>query len=65
VGVTGYIVYRSTSKNMSGETEVGRPTTTTFTDTSATRRTWYYAVRAYDAAGNVSSRSNSQRVAVP
>ena len=65
VGVTGYIIYRSTSKNMSGETEVGRSTTTTFTDTSATRRTWYYAVRAYDAAGNVSSRSNSQRVAVP
>jgi large repetitive protein len=65
VGVAGYIIYRSTSKNMSNEAEVGRSATTTFTDTSATSRTWYYAVRAYDAADNVSTRSNTERVNVP
>ena len=50
VGVTGYIIYRSTSKS-SQDTEIGRSTTTTFTDTSATRDNWSYSVRAYDAAG--------------
>jgi hypothetical protein len=64
VAVTGYIVYRSTSSWSQGS-EVGRVTTTTFTDTSATRRTWYYSVRAYDAANNVSSRSESRSVRVP
>jgi hypothetical protein len=64
VGVAGYIIYRET-KNGSIDTEVGRSTTTTFTDLSATSRTWYYAVKAYDAAGNVSNRSNTEKVAVP
>jgi len=64
VGVAGYIIYRE-AKNGSVDTEIGRSTTTTFTDLSATKRTWYYAVRAYDAAGNVSSRSNTEKVAVP
>ena len=64
VAVTGYIIYRSTSSGSQG-TEVGRSTTTTFTDTSATRRTWYYSIRAYDAANNVSSRSSNRSVSVP
>ena len=64
VGVAGYIIYRSASKNMSQETEVGRSTTTTFTDTSAPAALWYYAVKAYDAADNVSTRSNTERVLV-
>jgi mono/diheme cytochrome c family protein len=65
VGVAGYIIYRATKNSFQDETEVGRSTATTFTDTGATRRTWYYAVRAYDAAGNVSNRSNTEKVAVP
>ncbi|HSC14864.1 MAG TPA: putative Ig domain-containing protein [Gammaproteobacteria bacterium] len=64
VGVTGYIIYRSTKSSSPG-TEVGRSATTTFTDTSATSRTWYYSIRAYDAAGNVSNRSNVRSVRVP
>jgi hypothetical protein len=64
VGVVGYIIYRE-AKNGSVDTEIGRSTTPTFTDTSATKRTWYYAVRAYDAAGYVSSRSNTDKIAVP
>jgi mono/diheme cytochrome c family protein len=65
VAVTGYIVYRSTSSGSQGS-EIGRTTATTrtFHDTSATRRTWYYSIRAYDAAGNVSARSNSRGVKV-
>jgi YVTN family beta-propeller protein len=64
VAVTGYIIYRSTSSSSQGS-EVGRSDTTSFTDTSATRRTWYYSVRAYDAANNVGSRSSSRSVFVP
>ena len=51
VGVTGYDVYR-------GSTRVGSATGTTFTDTGLTPGTAYaYTVRARDAAGNVSSSS--------
>jgi hypothetical protein len=64
VGVAGYIIYRSTGKN-SQDTEIGRSTTTTFTDTSATRGSWSYSVRAYDAADNISGRSNVKSVNVP
>ena len=64
VAVTGYIVYRATKSGSQG-TEIGRTATRTFVDTSATRRTWYYSIRAYDAAGNVSNRSNSTSVFVP
>ena len=64
VAVTGYIIYRSTSNSTQG-TEVGRSTTTTFRDATATKRTWYYSVRAYDLAGNTSARSSSRGVSVP
>jgi DNA-binding beta-propeller fold protein YncE/mono/diheme cytochrome c family protein len=61
VGVTGYIIYRSTSNGSQGS-EIGRSTGTTFRDESAGRRRYYYSVRAYDAAGNVSSRSSQRMV---
>ena len=55
--MTGYIIYRSTSSTSAGA-EVGRSTTTSFRDTGAQRRkTYYYSVQAYDAAGNLSARS--------
>ncbi len=51
VGVTGYDVYR-------GSTKVGSPSTTSFTDTGLTPSTAYtYTVRARDAAGNTSTAS--------
>ncbi len=53
VGVTGYDVYR-------GSTKVSTVTGTTFTDTGLTASTTYtYTVKAHDAAGNVSAASNS------
>jgi hypothetical protein len=57
VGVTGYIIYRSSTASVPG-TEAGRSATTSFRDTDAQRsRIYYYAVEAYDAAGNRSGRS--------
>ena len=57
VGVTGYIVYRSTTGG--NGSEIARTSSLTWTDASAVaRRTYTYNVRAYDAAGNVSSRSS-------
>src|SRR5262249_54065848 len=57
VRVAGYIIYRST--NGGNGSEITRVTTTTWTDTSARAGTRYtYNVRAYDAAGNTSSRSS-------
>jgi chitodextrinase len=56
VGVTGYDVYRGTTK-------VGTATGTTFTDTGLAASTTYsYTVRAKDAAGNVSAASTALSV---
>ncbi len=56
VGVTGYDVYRGTTK-------VATATGTTYTDTGLTASTSYsYSVRARDAAGNVSAASTSVSV---
>ena len=53
VAVTGYDVYRGTTK-------VGTSTSTTYTDSGLTASTAYsYTVKAHDAAGNVSAASNS------
>jgi chitinase len=53
VGVTGYDVYR-------GSTKVGTVTGTSYTDTGLSASTTYsYTVKAHDAAGNVSAASNS------
>jgi hypothetical protein len=61
VGVAGYIIYRSTGGGSQGS-EVGRSSGTTFRDESAGRRRYYYSVRAFDAAGNVSNRSSQRMV---
>jgi chitodextrinase len=56
VGVAGYIIYRSTYGGSGSE--IARTSSHTWTDTSAAaRRRYYYNVRAYDAAGNLSNRS--------
>jgi chitodextrinase len=56
VGVTGYRIYR-------GGVSVGTSTSTAFTNSGLSPSTAYtYAVRAYDAAGNESTASNSLTV---
>ncbi|MBD3917193.1 cellulase family glycosylhydrolase [Paenibacillus sp. PR3] len=56
VGVTGYEIYNGTTK-------VGTSTTTSYTVTALTANTTYsFAVKAYDAAGNVSAASVSLSV---
>lgn len=51
VGVSGYYVYRGTTK-------IGTVTSTTYSDTGLSASTEYcYTVKAYDAANNVSSAS--------
>jgi len=59
VGVTGYQIWRSTSANGT-YTQVGTATSTSFTNSGLTSRTTYfYYVKASDAAGNVSTASNT------
>jgi mono/diheme cytochrome c family protein len=59
VGVTGYIVYRSTTGGTGSEIARTTASVRTWTDSSARAGTrYYYNVRAYDAAGNDSSRSS-------
>ena len=61
--VTGYHVKRSTT-NGSGYTQIGAPTTTTFTDTGLTNgTTYYYVVTAVNAAGE--SGNSNQASATP
>jgi len=57
VGVTGYVIYRSTSGGTGSE--IARTSSLSFRDTTAVaRRQYTYNVRAIDAAGNLSARSN-------
>jgi chitodextrinase len=59
VGVTGYRVYRNGS-------EIARPTSSAYTDTTVQPSTTYsYYVRAEDAAGNLSAQSNTATVTTP
>jgi YVTN family beta-propeller protein len=59
VGVAGYIIYRSTSNNNGSEIARTAASVRTWTDTTArSGRRYYYNVRAYDAAGNLSNRSS-------
>lgn len=59
VGVAGYRIFR-------GGAQVGSSTTTTYSDTGLAPNTSYsYAVRAYDAAGNLSDPSQSATATTP
>jgi chitodextrinase len=59
VGVTGYRVFRN-------GTQVGSPTSTTFSDPGRSPATTYtYRVRAVDAAGNQSPLSNPVTITTP
>ncbi|WP_292433597.1 fibronectin type III domain-containing protein, partial [Methylobacter sp.] len=56
VGIAGYIIYRD-------GTEIGKSATTSYTDASvAAGATYNYTVKAYDAAGNISTSSNTVKV---
>ena len=58
VGVVGYIIYRSTNGGNGSEVARTGAAVRTWTDTTGRAgRRYYYNVRAYDAAGNLSSRS--------
>ena len=58
VGVTGYQVWRSDSATGTF-TQIATTTTTSYADSVASRSTWFYYVKAFDAAGNVSAASNT------
>ncbi|MEV4285413.1 LamG-like jellyroll fold domain-containing protein [Nonomuraea bangladeshensis] len=60
VGVTAYTVHRSTTLAFtpSAANQVGSSPATTFTDAGLAAGTYYYRVRAADAAGNLSPSSN-------
>ncbi|MFA6271922.1 MAG: MopE-related protein [Patescibacteria group bacterium] len=57
VGVTGYNILRSTTSG-SGYSQIATSVTNSYTNTGLTNATYYYVVRAYDAAGNTSANSN-------
>ncbi len=62
VGVAGYSIYRSANGTLGAE--IALVTTTGWTDAAAAEGTTYtYAVRAYDAAGNLSDASALQSIA--
>ena len=59
VGVTGYQIWRASSPTGTF-TQIATVTTTTYTNSGLTSgSTWYYQVKAADAAGNVSTASNT------
>ena len=59
IGVTGYDILRNGTK-------IGTTTATSYTDTSAASNTNYtYTVNAYDAAGQVSTPSNTATATTP
>ena len=66
IAVTGYNVYRSTAPGFTPASQnlVGTTTSRTFTDTLVPGGTYYYVVRAFDAAGNLSPASNEATVEV-
>ncbi|AQZ67377.1 hypothetical protein BKM31_43255 [[Actinomadura] parvosata subsp. kistnae] len=59
VAVEGYTVHRSTTPGFtpSGANQVGSAQATSFTDAGLAAGTYYYRIRAFDAAGNVSPSS--------
>jgi chitodextrinase len=60
VGVTGYRVERCQGAGCTTFTQIGTPTTTSYSDTGLTAGTSYsYRVRATDSAGNLSGYSST------
>ncbi|MGW3351112.1 LamG-like jellyroll fold domain-containing protein [Nonomuraea rubra] len=59
VGVEGYTVHRSTTPGFtpSGANQVGSAQATSFTDAGLAAGTYYYRIRAFDAASNLSPSS--------
>jgi hypothetical protein len=63
--VVGYLIYRNTSSTLGPE--IARTgATTTWTDTSALQSgtKYFYAIKAFDAAGLVGGKSNNASVIV-
>ena len=66
VGVTGYRVFRCEGSTCTNFAQVGAPTGTTFTNTGLNGATAYsYAVKAIDAAGNLSAYSTTFVITTP
>ena len=68
VGVTGYLVERCSGSGCSNFTQIAAPagTGTTYKDTTVSANTSYsYRVRATDAAGNLSTYSNTASATTP
>jgi hypothetical protein len=60
VGVTGYRIYRCQGSGCTPSTQIATSPTNSYSDTGLTASTTYrYRVRAYDAAGNLSSYSST------
>ena len=66
VAVTKYDVYRSTTSGFTpgSGNRIAQPAGTSYTDPSLAAGTYYYKVRAEDAAGNVSGNSNEAQASV-
>jgi beta-lactamase superfamily II metal-dependent hydrolase len=59
VGVAGYQIWRASSPTGTF-TQIATTTATTYTNSGLTSgSTWYYSVKATDAAGNISAASNT------
>ena len=66
VGVTGYKVERCQGAGCTNFAQIATPTGTTYKDTSVSASTSYsYRVRATDAAGNLSTYSNTATALTP
>ena len=66
IGVVRYNVYRSTTSGFSPSTanRIAQPTGTSYTNTGVAAGTYYYKVRAEDAAGNLGAVSNQASAVV-
>jgi chitodextrinase len=66
LGVTGYRVERCQGAGCSNFSQISAPTATIFNDTGLTASTsYFYRVRATDAAGNVSAYSSTASASTP
>ncbi len=63
IGVTNYDVYRSTTEN-GGYTVIGQTADTTYLDSGLAEGTYWYYIRASDAAGNVGWRNGPRSISV-